>query len=327
MTTRISGRFFGDTAVLLGRSLRHISRSPDTIVTTAITPIAMMLMFVYVFGGAIDTGSHESYVSYQLPGILLITIASGIAYTAYRLFNDLQNGIFERFNSMPIARSSALWGHVLTSLIANLVSLVLVVLVAVGIIGLALLALSTTVRRRLHIALLTNLYQYKYDYRDEWLRLNKELTTLSADDSLGVRAIRALGKTPVEVNDFPGFVANRMMELEVEGLTVEAGERLQQIAGVAAPVVLQVGAHLPRPRVGCVCRPMSLVDRPESIRDEQLDLLAQQLLAVVCEQLLRALVDEHDSSGGVGEHDRVWCGFEQRLEPTHLRVSHAVPQS
>lgn len=65
-------RFFGDTAVLLGRSLRHIGRSPDTIVTTAITPIAMMLMFVYVFGGAIDTGSHESYVSYQLPGILLI---------------------------------------------------------------------------------------------------------------------------------------------------------------------------------------------------------------------------------------------------------------
>ena len=70
--------FFGDTAVLLGRSLRHITRSPDTIITTTIMPIAMLLVFVYVFGGAIKSGS-DSYVNYLLPGILLITIASGIA--------------------------------------------------------------------------------------------------------------------------------------------------------------------------------------------------------------------------------------------------------
>lgn len=122
--------FFGDTAVLTGRSLRHITRSMDTIITTVVTPIAMMLLFVYVLGGAIRTGS-SSYVSYLLPGILMITIASGIAYTAYRLFMDMQSGIFERFNSMPIARSSVLWAHVLTSLVANLISLVVVVLVAV----------------------------------------------------------------------------------------------------------------------------------------------------------------------------------------------------
>ncbi|GGO26842.1 ABC transporter permease [Micromonospora parathelypteridis] len=121
--------FFGDTAVLLGRSLRHIARSPDTIITTAIMPIAFMLLFVYVFGGAIDTGS-ESYVNYQLPGILLITIASGISYTAFRLFLDMKGGIFERFQSMPIARSSVLWAHVLTSLVANLISLAVVVGVA-----------------------------------------------------------------------------------------------------------------------------------------------------------------------------------------------------
>ncbi|MFD7654472.1 ABC transporter permease [Actinosynnema sp. NPDC059797] len=121
--------FFGDTAALLGRSLRHITRSPDTIITTTVMPIAMMLMFVYVFGGAIDTGS-ESYVQYLLPGILLITVASGISYTAFRLFGDLKSGIFERFQSMPIARSAVLWAHVVTSLVANLVSLVVVVLVA-----------------------------------------------------------------------------------------------------------------------------------------------------------------------------------------------------
>ena len=120
---------FSNTAVLLGRSLRHITRSPDTIITTTITPIALLLLFVYVFGGAIKSGSH-SYVSYLLPGILLITIASGTAYTAFRLFLDVKSGIFERFQSMPIARSSVLWAHVMTSLVANLISLVVVVLVA-----------------------------------------------------------------------------------------------------------------------------------------------------------------------------------------------------
>ena len=127
MTTHFSG----DTAALTGRSLRHITRSPDTIITTAIMPIALLLLFVYVFGGAIHTGP-ERYVTYLLPGILLITIAMGISYTAVRLFTDMQSGIFERFQSMPIARSSALWAHVLTSLVANLISLVLVVLVAVA---------------------------------------------------------------------------------------------------------------------------------------------------------------------------------------------------
>ncbi|MFR9806149.1 ABC transporter permease [Pseudonocardia sp. RS010] len=121
-----------DTGTLTGRSLRHILRSPDTIVTTAVTPIALMLLFVYVLGGAIDTGGGGAYVDYLLPGILLITIASGIAYTAYRLFLDLQSGITERFQSMPIARSSVLWAHVLTSLVANLVSVAIVVLVALA---------------------------------------------------------------------------------------------------------------------------------------------------------------------------------------------------
>jgi ABC-2 type transport system permease protein len=121
--------YLADTAVLTGRTLRHVTRSVDTIITTAIMPIAMMLLFVYVFGGAIKADT-TSYVDYMLPGILLITIASGIAYTAARLFTDLASGIFERFQSMPIARPSVLWAHVLTSLAANLVSLVIVVMVA-----------------------------------------------------------------------------------------------------------------------------------------------------------------------------------------------------
>jgi len=126
MTTHV----LADTRVLTGRSLRHVLRSPDTIITTAVTPIALMLLFVYVLGGAIRTGSEGSYLDYMLPGILLITIASGVAYTAYRLFLDLQSGIFDRFRSMPVARSSVLWAHVLTSVVANLASLAIVIGVA-----------------------------------------------------------------------------------------------------------------------------------------------------------------------------------------------------
>ena len=121
--------FFSDMGVMLGRSMRHIARSWDTIITVALMPIAFMLLFVYVFGGAINAGT-DNYVNYLLPGILLIAIASGISYTAYRLFLDMQQGIFERFHSMPIARSSILWGQVLTSLVSNAISVVVIILVA-----------------------------------------------------------------------------------------------------------------------------------------------------------------------------------------------------
>lgn len=117
------------TGVLLGRLLRNIMRSPDTIITVAITPIMMMLLFVYVFGGAIDTGT-DNYVNYLLPGILLMAIASGVAYTSLRLFTDAKSGLMVRFITMPIKRSSVLWAHVLTSLVSNALTVVVVILVA-----------------------------------------------------------------------------------------------------------------------------------------------------------------------------------------------------
>jgi ABC-2 type transport system permease protein len=120
------------TIVLFGRLMKHILCSPDTVITVAIMPIAMMLMFVYVFGGAVKSSLSVgvNYVNYQLPGILLIAIASGIAYTAFRLFGDMQNGLFARFNAMPVKRSSVLWAHVLTSLVSTMATLVIIFLVA-----------------------------------------------------------------------------------------------------------------------------------------------------------------------------------------------------
>ena len=125
----IKNYFFSDMGVMLGRSIRHIFRSMDTIITVTIMPIAIMLLFVYVLGGAIQTGT-DNYLNYLLPGILLITIANGIGYVSYRMFMDKQRGIFERFHSMPIAHSAPLWGHVLTSLVSNALSVVVIILVA-----------------------------------------------------------------------------------------------------------------------------------------------------------------------------------------------------
>jgi ABC-2 type transport system permease protein len=124
----MSTHVLSNTGVMLGRSMRHVTRSIDTIITVTIMPIAFLLLFRYVFGGAIQAGT-DNYVNYLMPGILLIAIASGISYTAFRLFNDLQGGIFERFHSMPIARSAVLWGHVLTSVVSNTISVVVIVLV------------------------------------------------------------------------------------------------------------------------------------------------------------------------------------------------------
>lgn len=118
-----------ETGVLFGRSMRHILRSPDTIITVVVTPLMIMVLFVYVFGGAIHAGSGP-YVNYLLPGIVLMAVASGIAYTALRLFTDRQKGLFARFHSMPVARASVLWAHVLTSLVSNALSVGVIILIA-----------------------------------------------------------------------------------------------------------------------------------------------------------------------------------------------------
>lgn len=120
-----------DTWTMAKRSLKHIVRSPDTIITVVATPIAMMLMFVYVLGGALEhqTGG-VNYIDYITPGIILFTVLSGISYAAVRLNNDIQKGIVRRFRTMPVAPSSILGGQVASSTLSNLFSSLLVLGVA-----------------------------------------------------------------------------------------------------------------------------------------------------------------------------------------------------
>lgn len=116
-----------DTLTMAKRSLHHTIKSPDTIITVAATPIGMLLLFVYVFGGTFNAGNSESYVNFITPGVALMAVTSGIAYAAFRLNNDLLKGIVNRFKTMPISQSSILNGHVVSSVISNLVSVALVI--------------------------------------------------------------------------------------------------------------------------------------------------------------------------------------------------------
>lgn len=120
-----------DTWTMAKRSLRHTVRSMDTIITVVATPIVMMLMFVYVFGSSFQQaiGGGE-YINFVVPAIIVMTVVSGIAYAAVRLSMDLQKGIISRFKTMPVAPSSILGGHALSSTLSNLFSSLLVLLVA-----------------------------------------------------------------------------------------------------------------------------------------------------------------------------------------------------
>ena len=126
-------RLFSDTWTMTKRSLRHIVRSPDTIITVVAMPIALMLLFVYVFGGSFGhmfrTGPVK-YIDFIVPGVVAMTVVSGISYAAVRLSMDLQQGMVNRFRTMPIASSSILSGQAVSSLLSNLFSVFLVVLVA-----------------------------------------------------------------------------------------------------------------------------------------------------------------------------------------------------
>lgn len=121
----------GDTWTMTERSLRHIVRSMDTIITVVLMPIAFMLLFVFVFGGSVgkQTGS-VSYINFITPGIIIMTVVSGIAYAAVRLSMDLQKGIINRFRTMPVAPVSILGGQALSSTLSNLLSSLLVVATA-----------------------------------------------------------------------------------------------------------------------------------------------------------------------------------------------------
>jgi ABC-2 type transport system ATP-binding protein len=121
-----------DTAVVTGRNLRHFIRQPDLLVFSTIQPVLFVLLFVYVFGGAISRSLPHgaAYVDFLLPGIFVQSVTFGASQTAVGLREDLTRGVVDRFRSMPMARSAVLAGRTVADLVRNI--LIIGLMIAVG---------------------------------------------------------------------------------------------------------------------------------------------------------------------------------------------------
>jgi ABC-2 type transport system permease protein len=128
MTTLAMG--VNDATVMTGRELRRAVRSIDSLLTSMLLPIMILTMFVFVFGGAINTGT--GYINYVVQGILLLCAGFGSASTAVSVSQDMTTGIIDRFKTMPIFGSSVLIGHVAASVVRNLTACVIVVVFALA---------------------------------------------------------------------------------------------------------------------------------------------------------------------------------------------------
>lgn len=117
-----------DAGTMIARSLRLVRRNPDELVLGLVLPVMLMILFVYVFGGAMSVGTD--YVTYATPGIILLCAGYGASNTAIGVEQDMSGGIMDRFRSMPIASSTVLVGHVVASVLKNLVTTAVVLGVA-----------------------------------------------------------------------------------------------------------------------------------------------------------------------------------------------------
>src|SRR6266700_1995981 len=116
---------------MASRSLRLSARSPEALLTALLLPVMLMVVFVYLFGGAVSIGT--AYVDYVAPGVLLLCAVTGAATTSVTVCQDMVGGIIDRFRSLDVRGTAVLAGHVVASLVRNLASTVLVVAVAIGI--------------------------------------------------------------------------------------------------------------------------------------------------------------------------------------------------
>jgi ABC-2 type transport system permease protein/oleandomycin transport system permease protein len=119
---------FSDTLVLARRSLMRIQRAPDLLVSFTVQPIMFVLLFVYVFGGAISTPGYD-YVDFLIPGIVVQTMAFGGFVTALGLSEDLKKGLVDRFRSLPMSRGAVLAGRTLADIATNTLSLAIMIVV------------------------------------------------------------------------------------------------------------------------------------------------------------------------------------------------------
>jgi ABC-2 type transport system permease protein len=132
---RNSGYALSDTRVMIARGLRRSVRDPEAFITALALPVILMLLFVYVFGGAFNAGvgAAGGYVNYVVPGLIVLCAGFGAGTTAVAVATDMSSGIVDRFRSMPIASASVLAGHIVASLVRNLLATALVIAVGLAV--------------------------------------------------------------------------------------------------------------------------------------------------------------------------------------------------
>ncbi|MBA2632314.1 MAG: ABC transporter permease [Chloroflexi bacterium] len=129
------GWWVRDSWEMVLRNLIHIKRTPELLLDVTLSPIMFVLLFNFVFGGAIDVGAEgggdANYINYMMSGIFVQTIAFAGIYTSVLLANDLQKGMIDRFRSLPMSQSSVLTGHTLTDLLRAMLAIVIMFIVGV----------------------------------------------------------------------------------------------------------------------------------------------------------------------------------------------------
>ncbi|HEY8584291.1 MAG TPA: ABC transporter permease [Capillimicrobium sp.] len=176
------GTAAADTLVLAKRSLRRIQRAPDLLLAFTVQPIMFVLLFAYVFGGAIDTGPVD-YVDFLMPGIVVQSIAFGGFVTALGLAEDLRKGLIDRFRSLPMSHGAVLAGRTVADIFTNAIQLVVLMTVGV-IIG---FSFDTTVPEALAGFLLMLLLGYAFSWVFAWIGLSA--SSPEAAQSVGFIAI------------------------------------------------------------------------------------------------------------------------------------------
>ncbi len=192
-----------DTVVLAKRNLLRIPRAPDLLISFTVQPIMFVVLFVYVFGGAIETPGFEDYTDFLMPGIIVQTMSFGGFVTALGLAEDLKKGLVDRFRSLPMSRSAVLSGRTLADVATNCVSLA--VMISVGLlVGFTFSASALEIVAGIGLMLL-------FGYAFSWVFAFFGLTASSAEaaQAIGFMAIFPLtfaSSSFVPVESMPGWL-------------------------------------------------------------------------------------------------------------------------
>ena len=191
-----------DTLVLAKRSFLRIPRAPDLLLSYTVQPIMFVLLFVYVFGGAIETPGYD-YVDFLMPGIIVQTMSFGGFVTALGLAEDMQKGLIDRFRSLPMSRAAVLAGRTLADVVTNLISLTTMILVGL-LVGFSFGAPATHVAAGVGLMLL---FGYAFSWVFAFLGLSA--SSPEASQSFGFLLIFPLtfvSSAFVPVESMPGAV-------------------------------------------------------------------------------------------------------------------------